>query len=861
MKRIGDSAFANTYITNITIPKTVERIDAAAFMGSSLEKITFESGSKLSYIGGLAFEECDLGNVYLPNNNISIGTVASDDGNAFGIGDKKIFTANKPTYQRLLKDLRDEDYSDEVDYKAVYTGPYKITYMIPKTVGSKTYNKVEQTNLRYNTQVTLNPSYDTNVYKGYSLKFIGDLTDDDGDYYQVSYKYGQKVNPSGHGDVVLYASAVPNTYQIIYHANGAIGSMNAQDGVVYDKYITLRKNNFLKSDSDFVCWNTKPDGSGISYKEGQRVTKLTAGNSITLYAIWKKKSIELQFIAGEGHGTMPSITIRQGETVKLPKCTFTCEGKKFYGWEWVYTTADNSYTYHGGIFFDEAEFNDTQEIYATTTGCYELLALWSDISGYELTISPNGGTGTEKKTVLSVEDQDASKTAYEIFSTDFQKEGSSLIGFQFDKDEVIYPVKTLQSWSLRKLYSYLKDHYEDNESVHINAVWEQKTYTVVFDETDGEGYMDAVVFPCGETAKLPKCTYEKAGYQFIGWAEESDKSVVVYEDESELLHDSEDSIVLYAVWTPVTYRVAYNANGGYGSMKSETVTYDETFKLAASVYRRPGYTFHGWSTEKTGGKVYKDQAAVKNLLTYKGTVTLYARWTENDVTITFHPNGGTVDRTSKVVGYGDLCGSLPTPVRDGYEFKGWFTSKSGKIQYTSSTVVDLEGKLTLYARWQAKKITVTLNAAGGKINGNKSKFSIDTGTGITGLPGAKKENYTFDGWWTDYTGGSKVTAGTTFTKDTQIYAHWKAKSTGKVNVRLTIKRYAGAEGCIIYYSKYSDFSNAKSVRIQSSKTSLSATISGLENGTKYYFRARQYKVKNGKKKYGKYGSTISKKIP
>ena len=136
-------------------------------------------------------------------------------------------------------------------------------------------------------------------------------------------------------------------------------------------------------------------------------------------------------------------------------------------------------------------------------------------------------------------------------------------------------------------------------------------------------------------------------------------------------------------------------------------------------------------------------------------------------------------------------GTLPTPVRDGYEFKGWFTSKSGKIQYTSSTVVDLEGSLTLYARWQAKKITVTLNAAGGKINGNKSKFSIDTGTGITGLPGAKKENYTFDGWWTDYTGGSKVTAGTTFAKDTQIYAHWKSKSTGKVNVRLTIRKYAG----------------------------------------------------------------------
>lgn len=861
LKQIGELAFSDTELTSITIPKSVERIDVEAFSSSNLTKITFESGSKLKFIGGWAFDECDLGNVYLPNNNITFDTADSENGSAFGTGDKTIYTANKATYQRMLSELQNEDFYEEVDYKAVYTGPYKITYMIPKTVGSKTYNKVEQTNLRYNTQVTLNPSYDKNVYKGYSLKFTGTLTDSDGEQYTVTYKYGQKVDPSGQGDVVLYASAVPNTYQIRYNANGGIGSMNIQDGVVYNQYIELRQNNFMKSDSVFKCWNTKPDGTGTSYKEGQKVTKLTAESSITLYAIWEKRSIKIRFSAGEGQGTMQEATVKQGETLKLPKCTFTCPGKKFYRWQWIYTNPDDSHSFIVGTYEDEAEFSDTQNIYATASGYYEFLAVWSDASGYNLTLVPNGGTGTEKKIVLSADNLDDSKTAYEIFSTDFQKEGSSLIGFQFDKDETIYPVKTIQSWRLSKLYSYLRELYGANTEVRINAVWEQKTYSIVFDETDGEGYMEAVVFKCGETAKLPKCTYEKDGYQFIGWAEESDKNVVVYEDEAEILHNTEDGIALYAVWSPVTYRIVYNANGGYGSMKGETVTYGESIKLAASAYRRPGYTFHGWSTDKTGGKVYKDQATVKNLLPYEGTVTLYARWTENDVTITFNPNGGTVGRTSKVVGYGDTCGTLPTPVRDGYEFKGWFTSKSGKIQYTSSTVVDLEGSLTLYARWQAKKITVTLNAAGGKINGNKSKFSIDTGTGITGLPGAKKENYTFDGWWTDYTGGSKVTAGTTFAKDTQIYAHWKSKSTGKVNVRLTIRKYAGAEGCIIYYSKYSDFSNAKSVKIQSSKTSLSTMISGLENGTKYYFRARQYKVKNGKKKYGKFGSTISKKIP
>lgn len=861
LKQIGEFAFSDTKLTSITIPKSVERIDVEAFSSSNLTKITFESGSKLKFIGGWAFDEFDLGNVYLPNNNITFDTADSENGSAFGTGDKTIYTANKATYQRMLSELQNEDFYEEVDYKAVYTGPYKITYMIPKTVGSKTYNKVEQTNLRYNTQVTLNPSYDKNVYKGYSLKFTGTLTDSDGEQYTVTYKYGQKVDPSGQGDVVLYASAVPNTYQIRYNANGGIGSMNIQDGVVYNQYIELRQNNFMKSDSVFKCWNTKPDGTGTSYKEGQKVTKLTAESSIILYAIWEKRSIKIRFSAGEGQGTMQEATVKQGETLKLPKCTFTCPGKKFYRWQWIYTNPDDSHSFIVETYEDEAVFSDTQNIYATASGYYEFLAVWSDASGYNLTLVPNGGTGTEKKIVLSADNLDDSKTAYEIFSTDFQKEGSSLIGFQFDKDETIYPVKTIQSWRLSKLYSYLRELYGANTEVRINAVWEQKTYSIVFDETDGEGYMEAVVFKCGETAKLPKCTYEKDGYQFIGWAEESDKNVVVYEDEAEILHNTEDGIALYAVWSPVTYRIVYNANGGYGSMKGETVTYGESIKLAASAYRRPGYTFHGWSTDKTGGKVYKDQATVKNLLPYEGTVTLYARWTENDVTITFNPNGGTVGRTSKVVGYGDTCGTLPTPVRDGYEFKGWFTSKSGKIQYTSSTVVDLEGSLTLYARWQAKKITVTLNAAGGKINGNKSKFSIDTGTGITGLPGAKKENYTFDGWWTDYTGGSKVTAGTTFAKDTQIYAHWKSKSTGKVNVRLTIRKYAGAEGCIIYYSKYSDFSNAKSVKIQSSKTSLSTMISGLENGTKYYFRARQYKVKNGKKKYGKFGSTISKKIP
>ena len=37
--------------------------------------------------------------------------------------------------------------------------------------------------------------------------------------------------------------------------------------------------------------------------------------------------------------------------------------------------------------------------------------------------------------------------------------------------------------------------------------------------------------------------------------------------------------------------------------------------------------------------------------------------------------------------------------------------------------------------------------------------------------------YTFDGWYTEPVGGSKISTSTVFTSDTTIYAHWSAKST------------------------------------------------------------------------------------
>ena len=47
---------------------------------------------------------------------------------------------------------------------------------------------------------------------------------------------------------------------------------------------------------------------------------------------------------------------------------------------------------------------------------------------------------------------------------------------------------------------------------------------------------------------------------------------------------------------------------------------------------------------------------------------------------------------------------------------------------------------------------------------------------LSSLPTPTMEGYTFNGWYTEPVGGSRITTATVFTGDTTIYAQWTAKS-------------------------------------------------------------------------------------
>ena len=68
-------------------------------------------------------------------------------------------------------------------------------------------------------------------------------------------------------------------------------------------------------------------------------------------------------------------------------------------------------------------------------------------------------------------------------------------------------------------------------------------------------------------------------------------------------------------------------------------------------------------------------------------------------TVTFDPNGGSCDQTTKYAVHGQTYGVMPVPVRTGYDFDGWYTAASGGEKVTEDTNVTSAASRTLYAHW------------------------------------------------------------------------------------------------------------------------------------------------------------------
>lgn len=155
---------------------------------------------------------------------------------------------------------------------------------------------------------------------------------------------------------------------------------------------------------------------------------------------------------------------------------------------------------------------------------------------------------------------------------------------------------------------------------------------------------------------------------------------------------------------------------------------------------------------------------------------LYLINTSDEVTITFDPNGGTLNAgdETKAVQHNGTYGEMPTPVRPGYQFDGWYTEKDGGSKVDANTSVTTKEAHMLYARWSEAKFNITLDPNGGTLANATKEVTYNSPYGT--LPTPNRAGYDFDGWFTEKDGGTKIEASTVVTvvEPHTLYAHWTA---------------------------------------------------------------------------------------
>ena len=275
-------------------------------------------------------------------------------------------------------------------------------------------------------------------------------------------------------------------------------------------------------------------------------------------------------------------------------------------------------------------------------------------------------------------------------------------------------------------------------------------------------------------------------YTFLGWARTRKATTPEYTDQKEvknLVTTQGGELILYAVWRPDSFQVTLNPNGGKlnGADQSVTATlrYGETCETLPTPTKY-GYDFVGWNYQEDGkGFSVGTNTSADKVVAYG---TLYAQWRAKQITVSFDTNQGSgssvPDSVNDItVTYGSTYANLPITGRVGYDFNGWYTEATGGTKVEKTTGVTREDH-TLYAHWTARKYEVGFDAVGGKFSDNNNFKSIYHDYDDTyKLPEEPtRTGYTFLGWYTDRSGGTKVenTTQVTTAQYHVLCAHWKA---------------------------------------------------------------------------------------
>ena len=498
-----------------------------------------------------------------------------------------------------------------------------------------------------------------------------------------------------------------------------------------------------RSGYTFTGWNTAKNGTGTTYTES---TKMPSSNT-QLWSQWDVNSYTITFAPNGGSVTPTSKTFTINDSISLPTPTRT--GYTFSGWKVTEKADVSNWT-----------LNDVYTGTSIPSGKYgnvTLTAQWT-VNTYTITYKYNNGAAdtTAKYTIeQSITLPSPTKTGYTFAGWKVTTAG----GNWKTSDSVYKGTVAAGKYG----------------NVTLTAQWTANTYTITYVYNNGSANTTAT-YNIEQAITLPSPT--KTGYTFAGWKVTTaggnwKTTDSVY--KGTVAAGKYGNVTLTAQWTVNTYTITYKYNNGAADTTAK-YTIEQAITLPSPT--KTGYTFAGWKVTTAGGNwkttdsVYKGTVAAGKY----GNVTLTARWTANVYTITFLPNGGSVNPTSKTFTIESTI-DLPTPMKDGYVFDGWLVTKAegswtnGTLYTDSSIAAGKYGNVTVTAQWHK---TVTVHFYSGSKGAVHNQFQITFKNNETAGSVKSPASFgTIDGWtalgWTASTAASKavgdaaIKGGTTIT--------------------------------------------------------------------------------------------------
>ncbi len=429
--------------------------------------------------------------------------------------------------------------------------------------------------------------------------------------------------------VAFVAQWKPIEYGIMYNENGGTAGASRPLKAAYDKAVAIDPPT--KVGYAFKGWQVSGyDASTAKYGIGDQTCPTaipstgkidctgtiyvknlttTANARVQITAIWSDASSGISYELGGGTaGTSSPTTFAHGTVAKIDAPAKA--GFKFFGWNVANCSDDACWGLDASC--DQAIPTNglikalNAAIYVKNFGSASSPVKMTAVWGVEVAFNANGGTVDPASQTYGI------GLAYDELPTPTAaSEEQTFVGWFTELtggDEIAS--ETVVKESVTTLYAHWAGMYK-----------------VVFNSNDGTRATTTQKLPIGTATALMANTFVRTGWTFQGWAKTLDASVCQYAD-GEFVKDLAAAggiIDLYAVWKVNEYTVAFDANGGSGTMSSTSVAYGVSFALPANGFDAPvSATFDHW---ELGGAVYAAGASVSNLTAVAdATVTFYAAW-------------------------------------------------------------------------------------------------------------------------------------------------------------------------------------------------------------------------------------------